>query len=744
MAENIFDTLTPEDAIKMAKTTEPDAVQNAINSKENTFDVLEREQPIAAKQTSGLEAAGASIGKGVVKGAQGIENLFELISGDSTDDVSAFLGLPSSERQEKAFEPLREEFPITTTVGEIAGEIAATAPIGAGVGSAALKGVNLAKGGAAASRFIPALAAGATEGSIIGAAEEDAGFGALIGGGTAVAAEALLPPVARRLKRFFGKAKPLDELVSVADGVVSPTKETLDVLDDVGVKFDDIITESQEELLTPKQAAIKGAFKKEGIEPASRTRIRPNVEDIQREGFLLRQSGSEGAASDFRQKVVQENEALKGRFEDIANEVGISGEQGADKLKTALFDIKSSMRSARNRAYQDLADVAQDKPELIKRIPLNKDRLVDGVREASEIGVDPSTENAVLRAFEDFGLVEKGERKGAFDLITGESGIEDLSLANLHKFRKRINSVFDVTKPKEVIARKSIINAIDDIELEIVDAFDDEALSSVKTPKLIRDAAVRARQSVIDEKKVFNEGDLIQQLVAPKVAGLDAKEAPLVASSKVFNKITTKATPVENVRKLVSTLKNDGSEESLEALGNLQASTMMDLLDFSVQPSKKLVDKQGTTVDMFSGTRLNNRIKQIGEDKINALFDNNKDALRSLKRLRKISDARITPEEAIQKGSLPPSVLNTLFDTISKSKGVPVVGGAGDIAEKIQSSGAAKKVTSFKPSDDDLIDFIVLEGNPRLTKLLEAAGKYTPTRTAATVTATEKATEKQD
>ncbi|PHQ82895.1 MAG: hypothetical protein COB69_00155 [Phycisphaera sp.] len=732
---NLFDDLTVEEAVdRLAEQPgNTEVVDNAIAANENTFDLLERE----IQSLSIPEAAAISVGKGFVKGIRGVENLFNLATGSDTDLLTS--GFP--EPQLEAEQALQEEFPITSTLGEIAGEVALTAPLGFGVGGATLKAAQLAKAGKTATRFAPVLAQGVTEGAIIGAAEDEAGLGGAIGGTAAVTAEALLPPIARRLKRFFGRAKPLNELVEIVDGKVSATTETKEVLGELDLNFDDLAKEAQDELLNPQQAAVKGAFQAEGIEPASRTRIRPNVADIQREGFLLRQTDSD-AANEFRERVVAENEAIKDRFSEIAGELGVTGEEGADKLKSALFGVQSSLRSTRNQAYQNLADVAQSNPELINKIPINKDRIVEGVREASEFGVDPATESAVLRAFEDFGLVEKSQRTGGFNLITGEGDVEQLSLANLNRFRKRINNTFDITNPKEALARKSVIRAIDDVELEIVEAFDDSGLD---TPKLIQEAAKRARQSVIDEKAVFNEGDLIESLIAPKRAGLNAKQAPLVASSKVYDKIVTSATPEESVRKLVQTLRNDGTEESLEALGNLQASTMLDLLDSAVQPSRKLVDASGTKVDVFSGARLNNRIKKIGENKINTIFSNNKEALLSLKRLRKIADSTITPEEAIQKGSLPPSVLNQAFDSIAKLKGVPVVDTLGGGAQSAQAALAAKKLKSSGPTADDLIDFVILEDSPNLKKLLTQAGRISSTLTpsVAAVTAADKSTERQ-
>lgn len=663
-------------------------------------------------------AVAASIGRGFTKIPRGIEGLFNFVTGSDTDLLTRSLGLPSSEDEKRLFKPLEEEFPIATTGGEILGEVAGTLPFGMGAAAGA-RGLTTA--GTKAARFAPALAAGVTEGAIIGAADEQAIKGAAIGGAAAVAAEALLPPIAKRLRRFFGKAKPIDEIVTISGGKISPTKETQEILDEIGLSFDDIAKQAQDEVLTPQQTATRAAFREEGIEPATRTRIRPNVKDIQREGFLLRQTDSE-AADKLRERVLNENEAIKTRFSQIADDLGVTGEEGGDKLKSALFGIQSNMRSARNQAYQDLADVAKERPDLINRIPLNQDRLIEGVSEASRFPLDQQTENAIVRVFEDFGLREKTAGPSGLRLLTGESDVTPLTLSNLSEFRSQISNVFDNAKASDRGARKSIINAIDDIELEIVEAFED---TSLKTPKLIQDAAKRARQSVIEEKRTFETGDLINQLIKPKRAGMNAKESPLVAGSKVYGKISQKATPVEDTRKLVNTLLEDGSDESLEALGNLQASVMMDLLDSSVVQSRRLTNEAGQSATVFSGTRLNNRIKAIGEDKIKEIFKNNKEALDSLKRLRKISESIITPDEAIQKGSIPPDTLNKALNAITRAKAVPVVGEPVSAAVGgIQAAAKGKQLQRFGPTEDDLIDFVIFEGSPRLEKILNATGRF--------------------
>jgi len=219
---------------------------------------------------------------------------------------------------------------------------------------------------------------------------------------------------------------------------------------------------------------------------------------------------------------------------------------------------------------------------------------------------------------------------------------------------------------------------------------------------------------------------------------LQANESPLVASSKVFNKIATKSTPVEDVRKLVSVLEREAGEEGAEAIGNLQASTMLNLLDGAIIPSKKLSDpKTGEKIAMLSGTKLENEIKKLGEDKIRAIFKNNKEALDSLSNLRKIAERSVEDFNVVQKGSLPTKVMNELFNKIAKIRNVNIVGGIGDITEGVRGASALKQTQKIAPDIKDLKRFIAFQDNEALSNIVNDA-----IAASGAVVAAEEATEK--
>jgi len=689
------------------------------------------QKPIDKSGDSAAQAFTSSIGRGFVKSGRGLRTLFNLATGDEAD-----LAKLEAERKEekKAFKDLEEQYPIATTTGQIVGEIGALAPAGLGVGGLITKGAGKIAAPRAA-QIAGAGGAGVTEGAIIGADEGQAVEGGAIGGLAGAGLELILPKVGRLLRNKFGDAAKLDQLVEVSsDGSIKPTPVLKNALAQQGDSFDNVLSQAQREAVSPEQAELIGAYGAEGVTPATKTRIFPDKKAQQAEAFLMSQTDS-NAADKFVENVIEENRQIKARFGAIADDLGLGGEEAGESIKNALYNVKSDLRSTRNKAYEDLAEAARYRPEIVNMMPLNQDYLKEGLSGVRNLGLDDSTNTALVGALRDYGLIERVGKADELGKFLGEPEVKDFNLGTLSDFRTRILNAFDVTKPKEAKARRVLSSSIDDMEGEIIDAFEG---TGEAMPALIQQKAKAARETVKKEKRMLESRDLVNQLLKPKAAGLQANESPLVASSKVFNKIATKSTPVEDVRKLVSVLEREAGEEGAEAIGNLQASTMLNLLDGAIIPSKKLSDpKTGEKIAMLSGTKLENEIKKLGEDKIRAIFKNNKEALDSLSNLRKIAERSVEDFNVVQKGSLPTKVMNELFNKIAKIRNVNIVGGIGDITEGVRGASALKQTQKIAPDIKDLKRFIAFQDNEALSNIVNDA-----IAASGAVVAAEEATEK--
>jgi len=261
-----------------------------------------------------------------------------------------------------------------------------------------------------------------------------------------------------------------------------------------------------------------------------------------------------------------------------------------------------------------------------------------------------------------------------------EAGFEPsmLTLENFDEFRVGLNQ----------IAQGS--DAIKNVTGPITRALDSEVdnlaenLAGKGLPDNIVAPLKEARATVRQMKTEFDPKATVGQLTDLKKNSMEQ----VTESSKVYNKLTSKALPVESTRKVIKSLRAAG-EEGKSALGALQSTTMLDLIDAGFGTQSRKIDG----VKVFNPIAFKNRIKNIGQDKINAIFADNKQVLKSLKNIDKIA-ADITPTaDAVPKGSAPiiQDLMNKLgFATIGAK--IPVLGPA--VLQTVQ--GAADSYAAGK------------------------------------------------
>ena len=189
---------------------------------------------------SPLSAGVIAAGKGLTDIGRVAQTGFNLLTGN--DEAQAALDARKAE-EAALFAPLAEEFPISTTVGEIVGETAAALPFGLGAGAAVVKGAG--KASPLVQRLLSSGVGGIVEGGIVGAAEDQLAGGAIIGGGAALTAEILFPKISGVLKRVFRNPNiQIENIVQIADGTIKSTPQLDEALSQVGLKFDDITNQA--------------------------------------------------------------------------------------------------------------------------------------------------------------------------------------------------------------------------------------------------------------------------------------------------------------------------------------------------------------------------------------------------------------------------------------------------------------------------------------------------------------------
>lgn len=690
-----------------------------------------------AKGIGTAEAALISLGGGTVKGLRGIRTLFNLATGD---DETVKQIRDTQREEDELLRSLKVRSPKATFGGEILGEVAATAPLGLGVGGLVAKqlGARLAGAGVsqltaqAVPRVTGAITGGALEGGAIGAIQDKTASTAALGGTIGGVAEVILPRIGKVLSKVFQRVFQPDDVarlvVQGADGTPTPSPELAQALDDVGLRFDDIAEEAIKDIpageVTAAQTARQQLFESEGIVPAGRSRITQLHDDATKAIQLARRTGS-AAADEIRERFFKENEQLTQRFTDTAEELGIPGDVGAS-VKGALDDLQSNLGSAKRTAYSDLARIATEAgdSEAIASIPLRSEGLIDSITEVQ--GFIPAGEAKLLdELLARFGLIgdvvgQRG-RKTIVDFegdqIIVRGNITPLTIANTESFRKSVNNILDFKDSRQATAARQVISHFDNMVDDALEGFG----SVPGGPQQILAQAKKARQLARTEKLIFDQKDLISRLTGDK----PGTNTPLVEASKAFDVI--KQAPLEQVNKLISNLRL--TPEGGPALGNLQAATVTEFLNSALAASgKKTVGREGEeAATIFSGNSLTKAIDKFGRDKLNSVFRNQPEILKRLSRLEKIGQLRITPDTAVQKGSAP-DLINEIMRITGAAKTPGVTAAVARSLGAVRDFSQVRNFRNLAPEQQESIrqsifeidDFIQFNA-PRLRGVLALA-----------------------
>ena len=209
-------------------------------------------------------------------------------------------------------------------------------------------------------------------------------------------------------------------------------------------------------------------------------------------------------------------------------------------------------------------------------------------------------------------------------------------------------------------------------------------------------------------KTEFSPQALAGRLIETKRDGV----TEVVEASKVVPTLFSKATPVEQLKKTLGNLSK-GGEKGKQAIGDLQAATIMSLMDKAYGATGR---KIGET-PIFGPAAFQKALKDIGEDKLNVLFSGNKEALSRLKNIESISKLIQPPNAAVPKGSA--SVNADLFKRLMASK-VPFGQTFMDVVDAAKISGDTGRSVQQ-----------ALNAKPELIKMAESINRDYPALAAA-------------
>jgi hypothetical protein len=658
--------------VEFPDDTSPDVMQKALASYVATTptgpDFTE-----LAKEPGALESA-------FIAGGRGLYNVGRAVG----------LTEPAEPAEEAAIEALRKERPISTGIGEVVGEALPFVPAGFGVGAIP----------SMAGRIVAGTGLGITEGGLISRGRgQDEIRGGAIGGIIGGATEALFPVIGRMggalIRKVTGKAAK----GTIVDAAGKPTKELADALDASGISFDDLTQKAAETLKAskagtdPEQAARLATLESLGA-PATTGDITQEFAQQAAEARLV-ESGADVLGDKLRTIRLNQSKAFTAQLDDQVNKLGVPDEVG-DSIKSAIEGRKKLLTSEKNALYKQVGETAED----IKLTPILTDSIEEAIPSPRELRrlsrIQGNQAGAVEDLLTEFGVIKNPEAVEAFLKSGGE--IDQLNVGNFEEFRQALNQIekADVSKSTSVIIGP-IKRALD----EEANLIDDALRGAGITDESVLGTLKEARGIVRQIKTELSPQAISGRLIDVKRDGV----TPIVESSKVFKELMGGQKAPELVERTIETLAK--SPKGKQAIGDLQAATIVDLLDnaFKAQTRKVAGER------VFGATAFNKRLEQIGERRMKAVFSNNPEALKKINQIGKISQDITPPSGAVPKGSA-----SVILDTLNRLGVLTIAGkipGGGLLAETMRTvteKGANRavldKALKAKPNVKKMATFI--------------------------------------
>ena len=533
-------------------------------------------------------------------------------------DLEDFLSeLAASQQAEReAFRPTEEKYPITSTVGKVAGEVAAM-PLPA--------------------TKLPSLIA---TGAVIGGAQYgeegtlsefavNAGMGAassVVGDQIGKGIASLTQKAAQRL----GKHIP-DNLFN-PNGTLKPEAQAY--FDEEGINKEflskQIINEvnSLPDGSDLKQAMRKAEARDLGVTELTKGDISQSFDDQAAEFALSRQSGT-NEANMLRDVKARQNEQLTSAGENIAQSMG---DPNKLNVGTAIQEGLRGTRDQRREAVRELYRIAAEREGVT--ILVEQKGIAEAFAEQDFLfGLDPDIGGqlrAVQKQLEAFSVLNP-------DVLTDTSRIQSLNIGTAEQLRKNINALINETSPKSFRALKPIINAIDEAvdTLTITDDMGEEAANAFK------EARAAAQQFALD----FQAKDIIQDIVSTK-PGTQTDKIP---ASVVYDKIMGTRSRLEATQAIKEALLKGGNQDTWN---DFKATAALELI------GKGLTTGKTATGQMrFSGANFNKALKKIGNPTLETIFGPQELArLRQLGRVSRdltiLQDGVFTPSGAHAENAL--------------------------------------------------------------------------------------------
>jgi hypothetical protein len=640
--------------------------------------------------------------------------------------------------EQRAMEALKKERPYTSFIGETLGEaipitaaeLAATGLAAAPIVSGATKKIAERVGYDTIKTMIPEVirihapnvAYGTALGATIsrGAGEDEYGqaTGAALGGVTAGLGGPVQNIMHRYANKLFSKitGKAPARTLFTPDGL--PSEELQGVLNKAGLDLSDLKASSIELIeglapdADPEQLARLARYK--NIDPNFPVTKGDLTRDTKQQALEARllESMADPNADPMRALRREQSSMIEGRVRGMAEETGSAKEFG-ESVKDALTRREENLNTRIRRLY----GLAKKNANEIKDVPFDLEEFKDVLPNADDMRqisiYEPGKVKALKSLLAEFGLTKSKEAL-AVAQETGVKKITPLSVGNFDTFRKHLNYLMESKDAKYMAnlimpIKKRLDDATDDLISQLEDAGVDEASQKVIIPLKY------ARKTVYQMKREFSPKDIVGRLTDFK----SGSNASVIEASQAYGKLVGKDQPIEWLQRSVDSLRKSGFKGK-KAMGNLQAATMLDIIDYSTKAQTRMINGQV----MVSPAMFTKKLKDIGEDRLKLIFQSNPKGYRDLMKISKSMEDLTVSSMATPKGS---AAVN-MDAMLSIIRNIPGLGPyaaklAGGVAT-VSKLGASRMdmATAMKSMPDVKQTVKMLEQtNPRLLNALGVA-----------------------
>jgi hypothetical protein len=294
-----------------------------------------------------------------------------------------------------------------------------------------------------------------------------------------------------------------------------------------------------------------------------------------------------------------------------------------------------------------------------------------------------------------------------------EAGFEPtpLTIKNFERFRKSLNAIERGDQTGAASVATGPIKEALDTELDNLAG----VLKEAGHPASVTEPLKQARKTTRTLKTEFAPQDIAEKLVASKKNG---GAAQITEASHVYDRLMGAGSKVEDARRVVRLLQK--SDEGKQALGALQSTVIMDLIDSGFTTKSRKVAGE----NLFNPVAFKNRLAKINKNgKLDTIFSNSPEVLKKLKNIDKIASDLIPPSDAVPKGSA--AVIMDLLNNLAVSKipgGAMVLGMLQKAAEPVKTGVAVKEAIKASP-DVIQLQNMVMERLPSLAAAIGIASQ---------------------